>query len=282
MESSWPGNLAKEIVLPLKKDKPLSLVLGAGGVRGMAHLGVLEGLVERGFQITEMVGASVGAIIISFYAAVGLTPAEMRNLGLQLTSSHLLTWAWLRRAPKFIQQRFEHRAGIIPDSLRRLSATSGGALHHGVERIGLLCYDLNRGEEVLFHNLQTEFPLADATRGAAAIPGLFRPRRCRLAGRELSLIDGGMVNRLPVDKLFAAPFAPTQILVIDISNHRHQKEENLLKVQALQRQHSEIPIAIISPDTIGKGTVFYRRRDLQRLIDAGRNKIGEEFSEGRE
>jgi NTE family protein len=266
-------------LLPFRKDKPLSLVLGAGGVRGMAHLGVLEGLLERGFHITEMVGTSIGAIIIAFYTAVGLTPSEMRSLGLQLTSSHLLAWAWLRRAPKFIQQRFEHRAGIIPDSLRRLSATRGGPLHHGVERIGLLCYDLNRREEILFHNLQTTFPLVDATRGAAAIPGLFPPRRCNLAGRELSLIDGGIVNRLPVDKLFAAPFAPAQILVIDISNRRQQKEENLLKVRALQKQHSEIPIGIISPDTIGKGTVFYRRKDLQSLIAAGRNKIEEAFQE---
>ncbi len=265
-------------MLLLSKDKPLSLVLGAGGVRGMAHLGVLEGLLERGFQINEMVGTSVGAIIIAFYAAVGLTPSEMRDLGLQLTSSHLFAWAWLRRAPKFIQRRFEHQAGIIPDSLRRLSATTGGPLHHGVEHIGLLCYDLNSREEMLFHNLQAEFPLADATRGAAAIPGLFPPRRCTLAGRDMSLIDGGMINRLPVDKLFSAPFAPAQILVIDISNRRQQKEENLLKVRALQKQHSDIPIAVISPETIGKGTVLYRRKDLQGLIDAGRDKIEEAFS----
>ena len=98
----------------------------------------------------------------------------------------------------------------------------------------------------------------------------------------MSLIDGGMGNRLPVDKLFAAPFAPTQILVIDISNRRYQKEENLVKVRALQRQHSEIPITIVSPETIGKGTVIYRRKDLQGLIDAGRNKIEEAFSRGTE
>ncbi|HSE36607.1 MAG TPA: patatin-like phospholipase family protein, partial [Blastocatellia bacterium] len=157
-------------LLRLSKDKPLSIVLGAGGVRGMAHVGLLESLIERDFRIAEMVGTSVGALIISFYAAVGLSLAEMRELGLDLTSRHLLAWAWLRRAPKSIQLRFENRAGIIPTSLRRLAETSGRRLHHGVERIGLLCYDRNTRSEVLFTNLQEHFPLEDATRGAAAIP----------------------------------------------------------------------------------------------------------------
>ena len=126
----------------LSKDKPLSIVLGAGGVRGLAHVGVLESLIEREFRIAEMVGTSVGALIISFYAAVGLSLSEMKQLGLNLTSRHLLAWAWLRRAPKSIQLRFENLSGAIP--ARRFAActeTSGRRLHHGVERIGLLCYD---------------------------------------------------------------------------------------------------------------------------------------------
>jgi predicted acylesterase/phospholipase RssA len=87
----------------LNKDKPLSIVLGGGGVRGMAHVGLLESLIERDFRIAEMVGTSVGALIISFYAAVGLSLSEMRELGLNLTSRQLLAWAWLRRAPRWVQ-----------------------------------------------------------------------------------------------------------------------------------------------------------------------------------
>lgn len=278
MKSDLPESQAKSL-LRLSKDKPLSIVLGAGGVRGIAHVGLLESLIERDFRIAEMVGTSVGALIISFYAAVGLSLSEMRELGLNLTSRHLLAWAWLRRAPRSIQLRFENRAGIIPTSLRRLAETSGRRLHHGVERIGLLCYDRSTSSEIVFTNIQEQFPLEDATRGAAAIPGLFPPRQCVIEGRLLRLVDGGITNRLPVEKLFEAPFKPEQILVVDISNRGWQRDDTRRKVEALEARHADVPIVVVSPDTIGKGTVIYHRRDLQMLIEAGRRAILETLPE---
>ena len=272
MKSDLP-DLQMKSLARLNKYKPLSIVLGGGGVRGLAHVGVLESLIEREFRVAEMVGTSVGALIISFYAAVGMNLSEMRELGLNLTSRHLLAWAWLRRAPKSIQRRFENLAGVIPASLSRLTETSGRQLHHGVERIGLLCYDRSSQSEILFTNLQKYFPLEDATRGAAAIPGLFPPRQCVIQGRVLSLVDGGVTNCLPVENLLEPPFKPEQILVVDISNHDWQREETRRKVEALQARHAKIPIVVVSPETIGKGTVLYHHRDLQRLIDAGRRAI---------
>ena len=278
MKAELPESRSKSL-LRLSKDKPLSIVLGAGGVRGIAHVGLLELLIERGFRIAEMVGTSVGAIIISFYAAVGLSLSEMRELGLNLTSRHLLAWAWMRRAPRSIQLRFENRAGIIPTSLRRLAEASGRRLHHGVERIGLLCYDKSTRSEIVFTNVQDQFPLEDATRGAVAMPGLFPPRQCVIEGRLLRLVDGGVTNRVPVEKLFEPPFRPEQILVVDISNHSWQREETMRKVEALEARHAEVPIVVVSPDTIGKGTVIYHRKDLQMLIEAGRRAILEGLPE---
>lgn len=263
---------------PLDAARPLSVVLGAGGVRGLAHIGVLEALAARGFRVNEMVGTSVGALILAFYAAVGMELPELRRLGLSLTSQHLLAWAWLRRAPEFIRQRFAHRAGTIPESIRLLTKADGRELHHGVERIGVVCYDARRREEVFFHNLQADFPLADATRGAAAIPGFFPARPCEVAGRRMRLVDGGVVNRLPVEKLFAAPFGPAQILAVDISNSAQNRAANLAKVEALRRAHPDTPLAVITPDTLGRGTVLYRRRELQELIDAGRRSADESLT----
>ena len=226
-----------------------------------------------------MVGTSVGALIISFYAAVGLSLSEIKQLGLNLTSRHLLAWAWLRRAPKSIQLRFENLSGAIPSSLRRLSETSGRRLHHGVERIGLLCYDRSTRSEVLFNNLEEHFPLEDATRGAAAIPGLFPPRKCVIQGRLLRLVDGGVTNCVPVEKLFEPPFTPEQILVVDISNQGWLREKTRRKVEALEARHAEVPIIVVSPETFGKRTVLYRHRDLRRLIDAGRRAILEALAQ---
>jgi NTE family protein len=269
--------VASATVSQLSPDKPLSLVLGAGGVRGFAHVGVMEALVERGFQLNEIVGVSAGAIIAALYAAVGLELSELRSFGLNMTSRHLLAWAWLRRAPEAIRQRFIHRAGNIPRHIQLLSEASGCALHHGVERIGMVCYDLNRRKEMFFYYPGSDFPLEDAARGSAAIPGFFPARRCVMGERELRLVDGGVVNGLPVDKLFAPPFAPDQALVVDISNRPRARADNLVRIESLRRAHSDIPIAIITPDTLGKGTVIYRQRDLQELIDSGRRRTDELF-----
>ncbi|MFL6215417.1 MAG: patatin-like phospholipase family protein [Blastocatellia bacterium] len=249
---------------------PLSLVLGAGGVRGMAHVGVLDALVARGFRITEIVGASVGALILAFYAGVGMDVPTLRTFGINLTSRHLLAWAWLRRAPDALRKRFEHRAGIIPGSLEQLAAVSGGRLHHGVERIGVVAYDLVAREEVFFHNLQADFALDDATRGAVAIPYVYPPRECTVSGRRLRLVDGGLSNLLPVDYLFAPPFCSQQVLAVDVSNRARQRQANLAKVEALSRAHPDISITVLQPDTLGRATLVYRRAELQSLIDSGR------------
>jgi NTE family protein len=254
----------------LRLDLPLSVALGGGGVRGMAHIGVLEVLLERGFHITELVGTSVGALIVAYYAAVGLDVATLEKLGLSLTSRQLISWGLLRRAPSALQVRLSRCAGIIPEYVERLSLASWHRLHHGVERIGFVVYDPLRGEEILCHSAQRSFRLDDAARGAAALPGLFPPMRCRVDGETRLLVDGGVTNPLPVDALFTPPFAPVQVLAIDIGNRERAREANAAKVRGLRERHPRVPIELIRPDTLGKATVLYRTRGLRDLVDAGR------------
>lgn len=257
------------MTLPLDIHKPVSLALGAGGVRGFAHIGVLEALVERGFTISEIVGTSAGAIIGSFYAAVGLSLPELRAFGLNLTSRHLLRWALLRRLPTRLRQRYAHLAGIIPGHLERLANTTCHELHHGIERLGVVCYDVKQREEVFFHSQQENFPLEEAARGSAAIPGFFPSRRCVVAGREYRLVDGGVINKLPVDKLFAPPFNPTQILAVDVSNLQSIRDANAAKVEALRRQYPDVHIEVLTPDVLGKGTILYQQQELLEIVEEG-------------
>ncbi|MEO1937877.1 MAG: patatin-like phospholipase family protein, partial [Sulfurimonas sp.] len=56
----------------LKHKKPtVSLVLGSGGARGYAHIGVIEALKENGYEIKSISGSSIGALIGGLYAAGG-------------------------------------------------------------------------------------------------------------------------------------------------------------------------------------------------------------------
>ncbi len=47
----------------MKRDTPFTLVLGGGGMKGLAHIGVLQALLERGLRPTRIVGSSVGALV---------------------------------------------------------------------------------------------------------------------------------------------------------------------------------------------------------------------------
>lgn len=254
----------------LNPDEPVSLVLTAGGARGVAHVGVLEALVAHGFRVEEIVGSSVGALIAAYYAGVGLSLDEMRTLGLGLSSGHLLAWAAARRAPRFAQGYFRRRAGVVPTYLERLEQTAGRRLHHGVKRIGLLAFDAAAGRDVLFHSEMPDFPLADAMRGAVAIPFVYPSRTLRYAGRTLRLRDAGGRNRLPLEYLFEAPFAPRQILVSDIANRLAHRRENAAKVAAFQARHPHVPIRVVTPDALGRGVLLYRPSDMAALAASGR------------
>src|SRR5689334_8033486 len=106
----------------LRLDQPLSVVLGAGSVRGLAHVAILAVLREAGFEIAEIAGTSVGAIVAAFYAAVGLDLNQIRDAGLGLTTRQLLGWALLRHASPATRQRWKRIAGVIPDHIERLSS----------------------------------------------------------------------------------------------------------------------------------------------------------------
>lgn len=60
----------------MKKNKTISLVLGSGGARGYAHIGVIRALEESGYEIKGIAGCSMGAMVGGFYAAGKLDAFE--------------------------------------------------------------------------------------------------------------------------------------------------------------------------------------------------------------
>ena len=159
----------------------ISLVLGSGGARGYAHIGVIEELEASGFAIRSIAGSSMGALIGGIYAA-----GKLR-----------VFTEWVRPLQRF-------------DVLRLLDWTmSGGGFIKGDRIIGVLkdligpvniedlpipytavAVDLDVQREVWF----SRGPLFDAIRASIAIPTVFRPYHHE--GRLL--VDGGLLNPLPV------------------------------------------------------------------------------------
>ena len=181
-----PGAVPPDAAVPRKPS--VALALGAGGAKGLAHVGVIEEIEAQGFQITAIAGTSMGALIGGVYA--------MGKLDVYRD--------WVTTLARF-------------DVFKLLDWTfSGGGLIKGEriigtlrEMIGDVCIeelplaftavatDLDREREVWL----TRGSLFDAIRASISIPTVFRPYA--IDGRRL--LDGALLNPVPVTPLIRDP-----------------------------------------------------------------------------
>ena len=160
----------------------IGLALGSGGARGLAHLGVLEFLEEKGIRPTVVAGASMGAIVGAAYAAGRLDDARRVVDNLDVTRAAGLFIEFGVHRSGFIEGRrvMEFLARFIPDVL----------IEDLPIRFAALATDIETGEAVVIDRGK----LLTAVRASLSIPGLFTPVR---RGRRL-LVDGGLSSPVPV------------------------------------------------------------------------------------
>lgn len=163
-------------------NKHVALVLGSGGARGLAHIGAIEALEERGYTISSIAGCSMGSIIAGMYAAGQLKEAKEwflqvdKQLILRMMDINLLSGNSLVKGQKIIQELEK----IVPD--------------RPMEQLNIPCSivasDMISTEEVVFRSGS----LFEAVRASISIPLFFQPVQI---GEKL-LIDGGILNPLPL------------------------------------------------------------------------------------
>jgi NTE family protein len=168
-------------VTPAAANEPVALVLGAGGARGLAQIGVIEVLEQRGFRIAAVAGSSIGALIGGLYAAGKL--ADYRDWLTPLERSDVLRLL----DPAFSAPAL-FRGQRILDEMRRIAGSP--RIEDLPVPLTVVAVDLLRQREVWLR----EGDLWDAVRGSMAIPGVFTPHVVR--GREL--VDGGILAPLPI------------------------------------------------------------------------------------
>jgi NTE family protein len=160
---------------------PISLVLGSGGARGYAHIGVIEELEVQGFSIRSVAGSSMGALVGGMYAAGRLDQYREWVRPLQrFDVLRLIDWTF--RGGGFIKG--ERVSGILREMIGELVIEDLAIPYTAV------AVDLDAQREVWF----SRGPLFDAIRASIAIPTVFRPHHYQ--GRLL--VDGGLLNPLPI------------------------------------------------------------------------------------
>ncbi len=201
--------------------KSFGLALGGGGVRGMAHIGVLQILQDHGLNPQYISGTSAGSIIAAFYACgispyrmeeivTGIKPIDYIDYNIMGTLKYLLSLVWPGyEAPL---------DGImLGDKLEKLvnDYTGGKKLKEIGFPLAIVSCDIDSGKKIIFSNQNIEAEQADiiviqdaliseAVRASISIPVTFKPKNLQ----GMQMVDGGVKDILPatVNKMMGADY----------------------------------------------------------------------------
>jgi NTE family protein len=201
---------------PASNPVRIGVVLSAGGLRGVAHLGVLRRLVRDQIPVHVIVGVSAGAIIAAYHAAVGLTVHEMIDMVPGFRGRHLFMHGLTLKARPRLKPYLRRFCGVIPQRLDQLEAATFDALHHGIGRLGIVCHDLIKNQTCYFSTADSRgVRLADVARASAAVPGVMPPKTMVVGRDTVCLADGGISDSLPIDFARSPAMGATHVIVSD-------------------------------------------------------------------
>ncbi|MBL7870762.1 MAG: patatin-like phospholipase family protein [Cyclobacteriaceae bacterium] len=168
--------------------KKVRLVLGSGGARGMAHIGVIEELEKKGFHIVEVVGCSMGAVVGGIYCAGYLSDYKHWLIKLsRLDVFRLLDFTLSAQGFVKGERVFKSIEEFIGD--------------HLIENFKIpftaVASDITHKKEVHYKSGS----LFKALRSSIAIPTVLTPVR----DGKSELVDGGVLNPLPLNLINKEP-----------------------------------------------------------------------------
>lgn len=163
------------------KKRTVSLVLGGGGARGLAHIGVIQWLNENGFDIRSIAGSSMGALVGGIYA-----------MGKLDVYTRWVTALEKMDVIRLLDFSFD-RIGLLKGD-RVISVLRDLIGDCNIEDLPIsftaVATDLDAGKEVWLNRDS----LFDAIRASMAIPTVFTPYKYQ--GKRL--VDGGLSNPIPI------------------------------------------------------------------------------------
>ena len=249
-----------------------TVVLGGGGVRGIAHVGVLRALSERGVVIGEIIGTSIGAIV-GAAAAAGVDWEQLSERAQRFSKDDIV---------------MVNRWALLLNGIRQTSVFTAERLmefiHEVVPAVGWS--DLKTAFSLNAVDVQTarvewfgaggrmDVPLHDAIYASAALPLYYPP--AEFGGSYY--IDGGILDPLPIER--ALERGAERVIAVDLSTELNQDaaaeiSKGLVgvhhRVLSVLRTHSrrqemakewDRPVLVIRPDLGSYGTWDFDKAGL--------------------
>ncbi len=245
-------------------SKTVSLVLGSGGARGYAHIGIINELEKRGYEIKAISGSSMGALVGGLHACGKLKEYEEWILNFDVID-----------ILKLIDFSFGSSGMIKGDKVFNEIEKIIGNIN--IEDLPIsftaTATDVNNKQEVWIQ----KGSLKDAIRASIAIPTIFTPKE--INGKLL--FDGGILNPIPIvptlseftdlviavnlnddapvpkkyQKILGSGKSPLQTKVVDFVQDKFSKEEKLTyfsimhkSIETMQEVLSRYQLAAHRPD----------------------------------
>ncbi len=167
------------------KKKTVSLVLGSGGARGLAHIGIIRYLEEHNYEITSISGCSIGALVGGFYAADRLDNYEQ----------------WLKNANTLDMLTlldFKGSGGLVSGEklMIKLKELLGDVdIENLPIKFTAVATDIDTEKEVWINSGS----LLNAVRASISLPLFFTPY---ITASGKRLVDGGVLNPVPIAPSF--------------------------------------------------------------------------------
>jgi len=192
----------------------IGLALGSGGLRGAAHIGVIDELEKAGVHPDMVAGTSSGSLIAAMYAS-GMTPSEMADAALGITAKDILDpigyTALFLVAPAFLlllgAKSYLPKGILRGRRFERLLASYFGKMSMSDMKMpcSAVSVDIHTGEKIVFtsesparaavfkETLYFDAPIVDAVRASCSIPGVFEWK----AWEGRYLVDGAVREPVP-------------------------------------------------------------------------------------
>lgn len=222
-EALLRDHLWREVRVAHPSRRPrVGLVLSAGSLRGTAHVGVIQALVDGGFPIDVVSGTSMGAVIGALYAAGMPLKRIWETAGSLKASSGSSDVSAVRLVSLLLFDKLlssEKTAALLREKIGDIR------FDQTLKPFACVAMDVYTGEAIIFR----DGDVAPAVRASMNLPGIFKP----LEYRHRFLVDGGVVDYIPVDaaRLLGAEWTVASVTETDYTTTRPRNVlESLMQV----------------------------------------------------